>query len=203
MTTKNSMKNIYLVAIISICLLVIGIGSSVAMFTAEATIENPISFKSNLTSTSLISETYEVVVPAEKDKSIDLIVDNNSGENLYYSVWYIPSDDIEVGSSTNKGKGNSGKISSNESFTVSVSLRNNSKEDKTVTLGVSSTEEASFVLPTGAVEIPYGILPPRKEENKKDNNTSEITTDNNDDNNLESDDTNQDVTNEDNNEKED
>ena len=48
MKTKISMKTIYLILVITIGLVGLGIGSTLAVFTASAEISNPISFSSNL-----------------------------------------------------------------------------------------------------------------------------------------------------------
>ena len=99
METKIRLKNLYLIAIITIGLIGLGLGSTFAMFTAEATINNPIAFNSNLTSTNVLAETIEVIVPAEADKNVDIVISNTNANPLNYNVWYTPtSNDLEVGS---------------------------------------------------------------------------------------------------------
>ena len=66
---KISVKNMYLLLIICIGLVCLGIGSTYAVFTASAEIENPIVISSNLTHESDIIETVEVEVPARGKKS--------------------------------------------------------------------------------------------------------------------------------------
>ena len=50
MKKKISMKTIYLLAVIAVGLVGLGVGSTYAVFTASATIDNPIAFTSNLSS---------------------------------------------------------------------------------------------------------------------------------------------------------
>ena len=90
-----------------------------------------------------------------------------------------------------EGYTTSGVIPGNTSFILNTTLRNTSDEDITITIGVSSTNEKKLVLPKAAKDIPYGLLPPLKEENKEDTTG-----------NLEDNGTNQDVTTQDNSEKE-
>lgn len=59
---KINIKTIYLVAVISIGLICLAIGSTYAMFTTSAEINNPITISSNLTSNDDTMETFEVEV---------------------------------------------------------------------------------------------------------------------------------------------
>ena len=61
MKTKISMKTIYLILVITIGLVGLGIGSTLAVFTASAEISNPISFSSNLSYNGDIFDTVEVM----------------------------------------------------------------------------------------------------------------------------------------------
>ena len=93
MTTKISMKNIYLLFMISILLVGLGIGSTLAMFNAEATIENPISFRSNLSYDSLVTETKEITIPYKSDETIDIVISNTLDSDLNFDAWYIVDED--------------------------------------------------------------------------------------------------------------
>lgn len=177
--TKISMKNIYLLFMIPILLIGLGIGSTLAMFNAEAAIENPISFRSNLSYDSSVTETKEVTIPYKSDKTIDIVISNTLESDLNFNAWYIVDEDnkdnIMLGAvSSVEGYTTSGVIPGNTSFILNTTLRNTSDEDVTITIGVSSTGEKKLVLPKAAKDIPYGLLPPLEEENK-DNN---IITDN-------------------------
>ncbi len=155
MEIKIRLKDLYLIAVITIGLIGLGVGSSFAMFTASATIDNPIAFNSNLSSTNLLSETVEVVVPAGDDKSVDLVISNVNANSLNYSTWYSPSsNDLEVGSeSSSNSYGPSGTLPSAGNFTLTVQLRNNGSSPITVTIGVSSST-TNIVLPSGVTEVP-------------------------------------------------
>ena len=155
MKTRIRLKNLYLIAIIAIGLIGLGIGSTFAMFTAQATINNPIAFNSNLSSTNLLAETIEVIVPAEEDKYVDLVISNTNAESLNYNVWYAPSsNDLEVGSeSSNNSYGPVGVLPSAGNFTLTVGLRNNGDSPITVTIGISSSGD-TVVLPSGVTSVP-------------------------------------------------
>ena len=198
--TKISMKNVYLLFMIPILLIGLGIGSTLAMFNAEATIENPISFRSNLSYDSSVVETKEVIIPYKSDRTIDFVISNTLDRNLNFDAWYIVDennkDNVMLGAvSSVEGYATSGVISGNTSFVLSITLRNTSDEDVTVTIGVSSTSESKLVLPKGAKDIPYGLLPPLEEEKE------EITDNTN--SNLEDNKSNQDITTENNIDKDD
>ena len=162
METKIRLKNLYLIAIITIGLIGLGLGSTFAMFTAETTINNPIAFNSNLTSTNVLAETIEVIVPAEADKNVDIVISNTNANPLNYNVWYTPtSNDLEVGSeSTNNSYGPVGVLPSSGNFTLTVGLRNNGDSPITVTIGVSSSGD-TIVLPSGVTSVPNSALPYR------------------------------------------
>lgn len=184
MTTKISMKNIYLLLIITVLLVGLGIGSSFAMFNAETSIENPISFRSNLTSDSTVIETKEVIVPYKSDKTIDVVISNTLESDLNYDAWYMVDkdneDNILLGSiSEVEGYTSSGLIPGNTSFILNITLRNTSEEDIVVTIGVSSTSSSKLVIPTSAKDIPYGLLPPLVEEKSVDDKINSKETEEN------------------------
>ena len=159
METKSKLKNFYLV-VIAIGLIGLGVGSTFAMFNLEVTVNNPIAFDSNLTSTDALAETIEVIVPAEDDKNIDIVISNTYSDSLNYAVWYTPtSANLEVGSmSSNQNYASVGTISSSGSFTLTVQLRNKGTVPLTVTVGVSSSL-STIVLPNGAVQVGTSSLP--------------------------------------------
>lgn len=160
MKTKVQLKNLYLIAIIAIGLIGLGVGSTFAMFTASTSIDNPIAFSSNLSSTNNLAETIEVVVPAGEDKNVDIVISNTSSGNLNYTAWYSStSNDLLVGSiSSNEAYGSVGTIPTATNFTLTVQLRNSGDTPITVTIGVSSSG-SSVILPNGVTQIPSGSLP--------------------------------------------
>ena len=120
--TKIGLKNLYLMTIITIGLIGLGVGSTFAMFTASTNIDNPIALASNLSSTNILAETVEVIIPAGEDREVDLAISNTSQDALHYTAWYMPSsNDLEVGSvSSNNSYGPVGLIPSAGSFTLTV-----------------------------------------------------------------------------------
>ena len=63
---KISIKTFYLIAVISIGLIGLAVGSTYAMFTTSAEINNPITISSNLTSNNDVMETFEVEVKSKE-----------------------------------------------------------------------------------------------------------------------------------------
>ena len=154
MKTKEKIKNIYLISIISVGFLGLVIGSTFALFNNITNIENPITFNSNLNKENFLSETIEVAIPVGKNKKVDLVITNDSEEGLYYATWYMSSSNelsIQTNSSNNS-YGPVGLMPANSSFILTIQLTNNSEQPITVTLGVSSSVH-TIILPSGAKEI--------------------------------------------------
>lgn len=156
MNKKVSIKTIYLLLVISIGLIGLGVGSTYAVFTASAEIDNPIVINSNLTHDSEIIETIEVEVPAKETISSTLNISNSTDNTRNYLVWYLADiDDIEVGTSS----GNPiGTLASNTNTLVVIDIRNNSENDISVTLGISSSFD-SIVLGEEMISVPSEELP--------------------------------------------
>ena len=167
METKVSLKNIYLLFLIAIGLISLGVTSTFAMFTAEANVDNPISFTSNLNSINYLIETQEVTVPAYSDLVVDFIIYNSSDSVYNYSSWYETSSDIlEVASSTSNANYNTtGEIDGGDNFTFTTTFRNRSGSSITATVGVSYDSDNVPYVPTGANVIPLGTLPPLINQN--------------------------------------
>lgn len=154
MKTKEKIKNIYLISIISVGFLGLVIGSTFALFNNITNIENPITFNSNLNKENFLSETIEVAIPVGKNKKVDLVITNDSEEGLYYATWYMSSSN-ELSIQTNSSNNNYGPVGlmpANSSFILTIQLTNNSEQPITVTLGVSSSVD-TIILPSGAKEI--------------------------------------------------
>ena len=154
MKTKEKIKNIYLISIISVGFLGLVIGSTFALFNNITNIENPITFNSNLNKENFLSETIEVAIPVGKNKKVDLVITNDSEEGLYYATWYMSSSN-ELSIQTNSSNNNYGPVGlmpANSSFILTIQLTNNSEQPITVTLGVSSSID-TIILPSGAKEI--------------------------------------------------
>ena len=141
MKEKISVKTLYLLGIITIGLIGLGLGSTYAMFTASAEIDNPISISTNLNSEDDIIETIEVTVDSNTTKEIPITINNSSTSTLNYAVWYTSSNDsIKVGTNLSNSDSSSptGTITSNTTKKVYVQLKNTTSSTITITLGVSS-----------------------------------------------------------------
>ena len=141
MKEKISVKTLYLLGIITIGLIGLGLGSTYAMFTASAEIDNPISISTNLNSEDDIIETIEVTIDSNRTKEIPITINNSSTSTLNYAVWYTSSNDsIKVGTNLSNSDSSSptGTITSNTTKKVYVQLKNTTSNTITITLGVSS-----------------------------------------------------------------
>lgn len=155
---KINIKTIYLVAVISIGLICLAIGSTYAMFTTSAEINNPITISSNLTSNDDTMETFEVEVSPSATVTKTINISSGTVSNVNYSVWYkndISNIDIGVSSTSYT---TAGTISNaNTTVTTKISIRNNSSTTKTVTLGVALSKN-SIVLASNMSLVPQKTL---------------------------------------------
>ena len=85
---KINIKTIYLVAVISIGLICLAIGSTYAMFTTSAEINNPITISSILTSNDDVMETFEVEVKSKEFITKTIIVNSGNNTNINYGMRY-------------------------------------------------------------------------------------------------------------------
>jgi len=85
---KINIKTIYLVAVISIGLICLAIGSTYAMFTTSAEINNPITISSNLISNDDVMETFEVEVKSKEFITKTIIVNSGNNTNINYGMRY-------------------------------------------------------------------------------------------------------------------
>ena len=157
MNKREKVNNIYLMAIIFAGLIGLGIGSILSMFNTLATIDNSITFTSNLNSINLLIETIEAIIPAGEEKYIDIIISNTYSDGLNYVVWYWythSSNDLEIGSkSSNNSYGSVGTLPSSSNFILTIGLRNQSSSSMPVTIGVSSLPD-NVVTPSGINNVP-------------------------------------------------
>lgn len=158
METKISMKTIYLLLVISIGLIGLAVGSTFAVFTASAEIDNPISFTSNLSYTDNIFQTIDVTIPANSSEDVNFMIynDSNIGENVNYTIWYnYDGNDSDItfteGTGSTTGETSSsptGTISTDsEELGVFLTITNNTSTDITLTMGVATNTE-DIVLPS-------------------------------------------------------
>lgn len=155
---KINIKTIYLVAVISIGLICLAIGSTYAMFTTSAEINNPITISSNLTSNDDRMETFEVEVSPSATVTKTINISSGTVSNVNYSVWYINDiSNIDIGVSSTSYT-TAGTISNaNTTVTTKISIRNNSSTTKTVTLGVALSKN-SIVLASNMSLVPQKTL---------------------------------------------
>ena len=155
---KINIKTIYLVAVISIGLICLAIGSTYAMFTTSAEINNPITISSNLTSNNDTMETFEVEVSPSATVTKTINISSGTVSNVNYSVWYINDiSNIDIGVSSTSYT-TAGTISNaNTTVTTKISIRNNSSTTKTVTLGVALSKN-SIVLASNMSLVPQKTL---------------------------------------------
>ena len=85
---KISVKTFYLIAVISIGLIGLAVGSTYAMFTTSAEINNPITISSNLTSNNDVMETFEVEVKSKEFITKTIIVNSGNNTNINYGMRY-------------------------------------------------------------------------------------------------------------------
>ena len=155
---KINIKTIYLVAVISIGLICLAIGSTYTMFTTSAEINNPITISSNLTSNDDTMETFEVEVSPSATVTKTINISSGTVSNVNYSVWYINDiSNIDIGVSSTSYT-TAGTISNaNTTVTTKISIRNNSSTTKTVTLGVALSKN-SIVLASNMSLVPQKTL---------------------------------------------
>lgn len=155
---KINIKTIYLVAVISIGLICLAIGSTYGMFTTSAEINNPITISSNLTSNDDTMETFEVEVSPSATVTKTINISSGTVSNVNYSVWYINDiSNIDIGVSSTSYT-TAGTISNaNTTVTTKISIRNNSSTTKTVTLGVALSKN-SIVLASNMSLVPQKTL---------------------------------------------
>ena len=156
MEKRISMKTFYLIGIISIGLIGLAVGSTYAMFTASAEINNPISLSSNLISDNDVIETFDVVIKPYSTASKTVKVTNSTSSTANYTIWYLDyGDNVSFGTS---GSSTSGSIASSGSVSTLVTIRNNTSSPVTITIGVS-TSMGSIVLGDDMQIIPNQSLP--------------------------------------------
>lgn len=141
MKEKISVKTLYLLGIITIGLIGLGLGSTYAMFTASAEIDNPISINANLNSEDDIIETIELELEPNDIRVAVINLNNTSNTTLNYASFYITkSNDIEVGVTHNftDTAVPTGSISNGTTKKVYIQIKNNGNSTTNVTLGVLS-----------------------------------------------------------------
>lgn len=150
MKTKISMKTIYLILVITIGLVGLGIGSTLAVFTASAEISNPISFSSNLSYNGDIFDTVEVTIGPNATRTTNVSIFNDEQiDGVKYAAWYIyegNSNDISFVRNQESDIDPSG-TDIGQGGTLSMDIKNNTSNTITITIGVTTSKE-DIVLPS-------------------------------------------------------
>ena len=152
---KVKVKTLYLIGIISIGLIGLAIGSTYAMFTTSAEINNPIAINTTLGSENEIIETIDVKVPAGELKTFTLTINNTSSSTLNYTTWYsTTSSNVLTGVNLSNADSSSpsGSITSGSSKVIYVQIRNEGSEEIDATIGISSSA-GSIVLSNSMTQV--------------------------------------------------
>lgn len=154
METKISMKTIYLILVITIGLVGLGIGSTLAVFTASAEISNPISFSSNLSYDGEVFDTVEVTIGPNSSRDVNFAIFNTAMlPNINYVIWYIyEGNSSDLNFTTDDGSSPSGVVSYREGDPqqgeeLYFNVTNNTSNTITITMGVA-TSQSDIVLPS-------------------------------------------------------
>ncbi len=148
---KISIKNIYLILIISIGLIGLGIGSTYAMFTSTSNIDNPISLSSNLSYEKDIFESFDITLSSKANKTIKFNINNNTQiESIKYATWYIyDGNDNDLSFYTSIDDTSdiepNGTLSSTGG-TINIKIVNNTNKKINLVIGVSTSKD-NIILP--------------------------------------------------------
>lgn len=159
---KISIKTFYLIAVISIGLIGLAVGSTYAMFTTSAEINNPITISSNLTSNNDVMETFEVEI--EPYKTVTQTININSGtvSNVNYAVWYLNNiSNVDIGILSTNTRTTEVIKDAGSGTGCNIVLRNNSAEKKTITIGVA-TSKSSISLASNMTIVPQVVIGERQ-----------------------------------------
>ena len=155
---KISIKTFYLIAVISIGLIGLAVGSTYAMFTTSAEISDPISLSSNLTSNDDVMETFEVEVEPYKTTTQTIIVNSGTVSNVNYGIWYLNDvTDVDIGVLSTNTNTTGTITNAGSSITSNIVLRNYGSEKKTITIGIASSKN-SIVLASNMTLVPQRVL---------------------------------------------
>ena len=166
-------KNIYILALLIICLIGIIIVPTYAKFASEfITEEDAVALSLNFNlGISNIEEYEELTVPAGGTEKFNVEITNSTGSTVYYGIWYkmvtptTLSTDMQIGKLKGSTVSTSASIDTNGSTTATIGIVNSSNTDMKVHIGVASsstsTSDIEYVnnryLITGEVSLPKDI----------------------------------------------
>ena len=141
MKEKISIKTFYLLGIITIGLIALGVGSTYAMFTTSAEINNPITIDTTLNSDSDIIESIDIEIEPNDTRVIVININSTTNTNLNYASFYVTeNNNIEVGVThkLSNGVAPTGIVEGGSTKKVYIQIKNNDSSTTNVTLGVLS-----------------------------------------------------------------
>lgn len=164
MEKRIPVKSLYLIGVIMVGLVVLGVGSTYALFTAKATIENPVYLVSNLSYSDNIIDTIDINVDAYETKEVILNINNTTGSKMNYVLWYLDKKydidfGVELSDSANSLSCNTicNGVPTDTSFDIKLYIRNNEGFDLNITIGLSNSTD-NVVLSEKMKIIPNQIL---------------------------------------------
>lgn len=157
MKQRVNFKTIYLIATITVGLLGLAIGSTYAIFTTSAEINNPISLSTTLTSDDDVFDVIDIVIEPYDTITKTIKIVNSSNSTVNFAIWYLNNfSDNSVDFGINDVPSGTLNVSSNESRIVNI--RNKTSNQITITIGVASSKK-SITLADSMVIYPNQTLP--------------------------------------------
>ena len=158
---KIGKHNVMLIAFIFIVVVITGLYSTFSIFTSTDGVEvvdGLTTYKFVLDSTLSASS---VIVPANTEKNLDVVVTNSEDMKLKYGLYYSATGDITLGYTSLTTNAVSGVIESNGVYVVSLKAKNLSSSNVTISLGLAYGFEngGDLVLPDGKSWIEEYPLP--------------------------------------------
>jgi hypothetical protein len=89
MKQRINFKTIYLIATITVGLLGLAIGSTYAIFTTSAEINNPISLSTTLTSDDDVFDVVDIVIEPYDTITKTIKIVNRSNSTVNFAIWYL------------------------------------------------------------------------------------------------------------------
>lgn len=157
MKQRINFKTIYLIATITVGLLGLAIGSTYAIFTTSAEINNPISLSTTLTSDDDVFDVIDIVIEPYDTITKTIKIVNSSNSTVNFAIWYLNNfSDNSVDFGINGVPSGTLNVSRNESRIVNI--RNKTSNQITITIGVASSKK-SITLADSMVIYPNQTLP--------------------------------------------
>ena len=157
MKQRINFKTIYLIATITVGLLGLAIGSTYAIFTTSAEINNPISLSTTLTSDDDVFDVIDIVIEPYDTITKTIKIVNSSNSTVNFAIWYLNNfSDNSVDFGINGVPSGTLNVSSNESRIVNI--RNKTSNQITITIGVASSKK-SITLADSMAIYPNQTLP--------------------------------------------